>query len=51
MEWEQAAEHDGPMIWAVRPIAVRADSATMDDLRTAAGRGDPDGRGENTADN
>jgi hypothetical protein len=48
---KQAAEHDGPSIWAVRPIAVRTNSATMDDLRIAAGRGDPDGTGENTADN
>jgi hypothetical protein len=50
-EIEHATEPDGPSIWAVRPIAVRADSDTMDDLRIAAGRGDPDGTGENTADN
>jgi hypothetical protein len=37
MEVEQAAEHDGPSIWAVRPIAVRAGGATMDDLRITAG--------------
>jgi hypothetical protein len=34
---KQATEHDGPSIWAVRPIAIRADEATMDDLRIAAG--------------
>jgi hypothetical protein len=44
MEVERATEHNGPSIWAVRPIAVRAKSATMDDLRVTAGRGDPTAR-------
>jgi hypothetical protein len=51
MKVEQSVEHNGPTIWAVRPIAIRADEATMDDLRIAAGRGNPNGTGENTADN
>jgi hypothetical protein len=50
-EVKDAAEHNGPSIWAARPIAVRADDATMDDLRITAGGAARGGRGENTADN
>jgi hypothetical protein len=48
---KQAAEHNGPTIWAVRPIAIRANDATMDDLRISAGGATRGGTGENTADN
>ena len=51
MKVEQSVEHNGPTIWAVRPIAIRANDATMDDLRISAGGATRGGTGENTADN